>query len=144
MAKVIPFVVFVAALVAQCPSSGHRSAESVNSQPKDKIEKKECDFSHITPLGPRANYGSQLLSMPQPVYPEDLKQRGIKGRVSALLLVNVHTGMVEQACIKDGDSALADSAREAALKVKFAPYNSYVQKKYFYTQEIVTYNFEPK
>ena len=145
MAKLIPFLLLAAVLVPQCHSNSRRSDESTNSRPivKDTIKKGECDFSKFAPMEAHANYGSQVLSMPQPVYPPDARDRGIKGRVSVLVLVNVRSGLVEQACIRDGDAALVSAARDAALKVKFAPYSSYVQKKYSHAQEIVNYNFEP-
>ncbi len=146
MSKLIPFLLLALVLVPQCRSSSRRSDQSTNSQPivKGKSEKNECDFSKFAPMEARANYGSPVRSMPQPVYPPEARERGIKGRVSVLMLVNVRSGLVEQACILDGDAALATAAKDAAMKVKFAPYSSYIQKKYSYAQEIVNYNFEPK
>ena len=89
----------------------------------------------------RAIYGSPLLSMPQPEYPPAAKGRGIQGKVVVLLLVNVRSGLVEQACVVEGDEAFTSSAKDAGLRVKFKPYSSYIQNNYSYAEEIVTYNF---
>jgi hypothetical protein len=88
-----------------------------------------------------ANYGSPLISMPQPEYPLASKGRGIQGKVVLLLLVNVRSGLVEQACVIEGNEALASVTKDAGLRVKFKPYSSYIQGKYSYAQEIVTYDF---
>ena len=58
-----------------------------------------------------------------------------------LLLVNVRSGLVEQACVVEGDEAFTSSAKDAGLRVKFKPYSNYIQKNHSYAEEIVTYNF---
>jgi len=146
MSKVALFVVLAVAFMPQCHSRNARNENVVNSDPtaKSTSEKSQCDFSRFNPMAARANYSSRLVSMPTPVYPEDARGKQIGGRVSVLLLVNVQSGLVEDACVREGDRALAASARDAALKVKFAPYSSYIQKKYSYALEVVSYRFEPQ
>jgi TonB family protein len=105
--------------------------------------KKECDFSKWTSLRARANYGSPMLSFPRPQYPPEAKERGAHGTVAVLLLVNVRSGLVEQACVSEGHEALHAAAKEAALRVKFSPYSRYVQENYSYAEERVVYGFLP-
>ena len=82
-----------------------------------------------------------MISFPQPEYPADAKARGIHGRVAVRLLVNVRTGLVERACVIEGDEALAQAAKDAGMRVKFSPYSDYIQKKFTFAEEVVTYGF---
>src|SRR5207248_8522355 len=98
MTKVLLVLTVSNLLFIQCGSrqAPPRSDTSRNDRPT--VDKK-CDFSELKPLKARANYGSPLVSMPQPTYPLEAKERGIKGRVGVLVLVNVHNGNVENACV---------------------------------------------
>lgn len=57
------------------------------------------------------------------------------------VLINVRTGLVEQACAVDGDESLKRAAEVAALKVQLSPYNGYIKQKYTYATGAVIYNF---
>jgi hypothetical protein len=106
--------------------------------------KAKCDFSKWTSLRARANYGSPMLSFPKPQYPAEAKERGAHGTVAVLLLVNVRTGLVEQACVIEGDEMLHAAAKDAALHVKFSPYSRYIQGNFLYAEERVVYGFRPE
>ena len=88
-----------------------------------------------------ATYHSPMISFPQPEYPPEARKGGIHGSVLVRLLVNVRTGLVERACVIEGDEALAQAAKDAGMRVKFSPYSDYIQKKYTFAEEVVTYGF---
>jgi hypothetical protein len=144
MLKPILILLLPALLAVQCgarhpkpPGRVDQDPQRVNRNP----EKNKCDFSKFKPMKARASYGSPIVSMPQPEYPAASKGSGIQGKVTVLLLVNVRSGLVEQACVVEGDEPFTSSAKDAGLSVKFKPYSSYIQKTYSYAEEIVTYNF---
>ena len=84
-----------------------------------------------------------MVSMPKPTYPSEAKERGIKGQVSVLMLVNVQSGHVEKTCVMTGDEMLRAAAKDAAMKVQFQPYSKYIQDHYSYAEELITYTFGP-
>lgn len=87
------------------------------------------------------NHGSPMISFPKPEYPPEARERGIHGSVAVRLLVNVRTGLVERACIIEGDKTLAPAAKDAAMRVKFSPYSQDIQARYEFAEELVTYGF---
>ena len=144
MLKLLLIHALPAVLVIQYGTSNRRATQvpqQGSGTVQQSAEKKTCDFSRFKPMKARANHGSSLVSMPQPAYPPDLKANGVQGRVAALLLVNVSSGLVEQACVMEGDERLAEPAKEAGLRVKFDPYCKYIKDRFTYAEEIVIYNF---
>jgi outer membrane biosynthesis protein TonB len=133
-------------LMAQC--GGHNPS----TQPSPQAEKatvaapeKRCDFSDYKPLQLQAaTLGSPVLRMPRPEYPSEARERKVAGPVTVRVLINVHTGHVEQACAVEGDESLKRAAEMAALKVQLSPYNNYIQQRYTYAAGFVIYNFEPQ
>lgn len=89
----------------------------------------------------QTNHGSPVISTPRPQYPPEAKERAVEGKVAVRLLVNVRTGLVEQACLIEGNEVFAPAAIEAGLRIKFDPYSYYIQQKFSYAEEIVTYQF---
>ena len=87
----------------------------------------------------RASHDSSMINAPKPEYPS--QANGIEGTLAVRLLVNVRNGLVEQACIIEGHQALAETAKEAGLRVKFSHYSKYIQEKFTYAEEIVSYRF---
>lgn len=79
--------------------------------------------------------------MPKPEYPREAKDRKIEGSITVKVLINVRSGLVEQACAINGDQALGRAAEGTALKVKLSPYNDYVRERYSYAEGVVTYSF---
>jgi len=144
MLKLLLIHALPAVLVIQCGTNNRRASQAPPQRSEDiqqSTEKKACDFSKFKPMKAQANHGSPVISMPQPAYPPELKANGVQGKVEVLLLVNVRSGLVEQVCLMDGDERLAESAKEAGLRVKFAPYSKYIQDKYTHAEEIAIYNF---
>ena len=144
--SLVILVLPASALLIQCGANRKPLAEEVagHVQPASQnsnSEKRRCDFSSIKLMKARANHGAPLLSLPKPVYPTEAKRRKIEGTVVVLLLVNVRSGLVEQTCIVEGDEFLAESAKEAASRAKFQPYSSYIQERYSYAEEIVSYGY---
>jgi hypothetical protein len=89
----------------------------------------------------KGTLGSPAVSMPQPQYPPEAKERKVAGPVMVKVLINVHTGLVERACGVEGDDALRKTAEAAALKIKTSPYNEYIKNNYQYVEAVVVYNF---
>jgi TonB family protein len=146
MFKSLLILVLPVAFLTQCGANRKPSAEEVaeHSQPvspHSNTENRRCDFSERKAMKARANHGAPMLSMPKPAYPPQAKGRGIEGTVVVLLLVNVRSGLVEETCVMEGDDSLASSAREAAARAKFHPYSSYIQERYSYAEEILSYKF---
>jgi len=85
------FLPLATVLVPQCGPYHRQADQSINAnvQPKDLTD--DCGFSKLGPMKPRATYSSPVISMPQAIYPDDAKARGIKGAVTVLLLVNVRS-----------------------------------------------------
>jgi hypothetical protein len=111
-------------------------------QASTDTQETQCDFSDYKPLRLRATtLGSPVLSMPQPEYPAEARERKLAGRITVKILINVHTGLVERACAIDGDADLKRPAETAALKVKLSPYNDYITQRYRYAEGVVIYNF---
>ena len=131
-------------LATQC---GVRTRSTQQSPPQAKpastnTQNKQCDFSDYKPLRLAAStLGSPVLSMPQPEYPVEAKERKLAGRITVEILINVQTGLVEQACAPDGDEDLKRPAEAAALKVKLSPYNDYIRQRHRYAEGVVIYNF---
>ena len=143
MSNMIAFLL-LAVFIPQCGPNRRPTDQPINANVQSKEPTADCGFSKLGAMKPRATYSSPVISMPRPIYPDDAKARGVKGAVTVLLLVDVRSGQVEKACVISGNEALAAAAREAGLKVKFAPYGDDIQKKYSHAQEIVTYNFQPE
>jgi outer membrane biosynthesis protein TonB len=146
MLKALLVLILPAAFGLQCgarqsPPAHQPSANSQQVNATPKTEQPKCDFSEYKPLKVRANRHSQMLSMPAPEYPLEAKRSGAGGSVAVLLLVNVRSGLVERACVLSGDESLKQAAMSAALRVKFAPYSSYIQERHGHAEELVTYNF---
>lgn len=145
MLKPIFLFLLPVAFIVQCGARHPKPSARVEQDPQrvsQNPENNKCDFSKFKPMKARANYSSPIVSMPQPEYPPASKGRGIQGKVVVLLLVNVRSGLVEQACIMEGDEAFRSAAKDVGLRVKFKPYSSYIQGKHSYAEEIVTYNFK--
>ena len=144
MLKVIVSLLLATLFIDQCGPNRRPTDQAMNANVQPRDQTADCGFSKLGAMKPRATYSSPVVSMPRPIYPDDAKARGIKGAVTVILLVDVRSGQVENACVTGGNEALAVAAKEAGLKVKFAPYAEYIQKKYSHAQEIVTYNFQPE
>jgi outer membrane biosynthesis protein TonB len=131
-------------VVAQCgvhTRSTEQSPPQANQASTD-TQKKQCDFSDYKPLRLRAStLGSPVLSMPQPEYPAEARERKLTGRITVNVLINVNTGVVEQACAADGNEILKRLAEAAALKIRLSPYNDYIRQRYRYAEGVVIYNF---
>ena len=85
-----------------------------------------------------------VVSLPQPQYPQEARDRKLYGIVTIRVLVNLHTGLIERACMRDGDETLGRSAVQAALKAKFAPdwgHSKYLAERYSYVETLIKYNF---
>jgi outer membrane biosynthesis protein TonB len=132
-------------LAIQCGSVRQRQQNSTSKIPETTptVHPNDCDFSRFKPLKARANYGSPVISMPQPVYPPEARANNVRGKVTVLLLVNVANGLVEEACVVNGNESLASAARDAALRVTFEPYSKYIQSRYTHAEEIVNFDFNP-
>ncbi|HJP93503.1 MAG TPA: energy transducer TonB [Pyrinomonadaceae bacterium] len=134
--------VLLALIMVQCDRNQHRpDATASTPSPGPSAENGECDFSKFSPMKARANHGSPLISLPRPQYPPEAKERGVEGQVAVRLLVNVRTGLVEKACVIEGEKVFAAAAMEAGMRVKFDPYSDYIQQKFAYAEEIVKYQF---
>jgi hypothetical protein len=137
---------FAVLLVAQCGRATRSSQPSLwkTKEPGTETENKQCDFSSYNPLPPEAQgFGSPVLSMPQPEYSAEARERKLSGRIQVNVLINVNTGLVERACALDGDETLKRLAEAAALKIRLSPYNDYIKHNYRYAQGVVVYNFAP-
>ena len=128
-------------LLIQCGRGGHQTSSTTKNPQQTSMQSQmeKCGFSNFKPMKAQVNYGSPVLSMPQPAYA--VTAHGRQGKVVVLLLVNVRSGTVEQTCVLEGDEALASAAKSAGLQVRFEPYSGYIQNKYTYAEEIVKYNF---
>jgi hypothetical protein len=133
-------VVFLPALLMKCGSIQPQS-NPVTANNQAVEAKSSCDFSNFKPMKARANYGAPLVSVPKPDYPPEARSQGIHGTVVMLLLVNTRTGGVEQACSLDGNELLVPAAKEAALTVKFDPYSRWIQERFAYAEERISYHF---
>ena len=97
---------------------------------------------HTKPL--KGGVQSPAISLPQAVYPEEAKAQKLHGQVIVKVLVNLHTGVVEKACVASGDEVLGRAATEAALKSRYAPdwgNNKYLAERYNYIETQISYNF---
>jgi outer membrane biosynthesis protein TonB len=141
MTKALLILIGLNLLMIQCGS--HSRPDSSKAKNDRSAGETKCDFSEFKPLKAKANYGSPMVSMPKPAYPPEAKERGVKGPVSVVMLVNVHSGQVEKTCVKSGDEMLRAAATDAAMKVQFQPYSKYIQDHYSYAEEIITYTFSP-
>ena len=116
-------------LLAQC-GRATRSSQPSNSetkQPSTETQDKQCDFPSYKPLRlGAADLGTPVLSLPQPEYSAEARERKLAGQITVKILINVDTGLVEQACALDGDEMLKRSAEAAALKIRLSPYNDYI------------------
>ena len=130
-------------LVAQCGVHTRSSQPSPQAkQPSAEAQEKRCDFSDYKPLRlGAAGLGSLVLSLPQPEYSAEARERKLAGRITVKVLINVHTGFVEQACASDGDEILKRLAEAAALKIRLSPYNNYIKQMYSYAEGTMIYNF---
>jgi outer membrane biosynthesis protein TonB len=130
-------------LVAQCGVHTRSTQQSAQlEKPSAEAQKKRCDFSDYKPLQLRAaTLGSPILSMPRPEYPPEARERKVAGPVTVRVLINVRTGLVEQACAVDGDESLKRAAEVAALKARLSPYNDYIKQRYTYAEGTMIYNF---
>jgi len=129
--------VLVLVVVAQCGQET-QPARSLKPQPTAA----SCDFSSYKPLKAGAN--SPAISMPRPDYPPEAKAQKLHGQVTVKMLINFHTGIVEQACVVSGDETLGKAATEAALKSRFSPdwgHNKYLAQRYDYAETYIVYNF---
>jgi outer membrane biosynthesis protein TonB len=147
MLKIVLILTLAPAFMIQCGSKRPQSGDGVarNDQQlseKTNTENKRCDFSDVKPMRAGANSGAPRLSLPKPAYPPEAKERGIQGKVVVLLLVNTGSGLVERACVSEGNDLLIGAAKEAALRIKFSPYSSYIQERFSYAEEVVSYQFE--
>jgi len=134
--------ILLALFLIQCDRQRSETIVSKDApSPSPSSTKGECDFSKFSPMKAQTNHGSPVISMPRPQYPPEAKERGVEGKVAVRLLVNVRTGLVEQACLIEGDEVFAPAAIEAGLRVKFDPYSNYIQQKFSYAEEIVSYQF---
>ncbi|SRR6266404_2434125 len=100
MFKILLALLLPGALLIQCGRGGNQTTSSTtkNTQPTSMHSQMEkCGFSNFKPMKAQVNYGSPVLSMPQPAYP--VTAHGRQGKVVVLLLVNVRSGTVEQACV---------------------------------------------
>ncbi|HYX72078.1 MAG TPA: energy transducer TonB [Nitrososphaera sp.] len=136
-------------LAAQCsrpPSqvSNHSVDQPQQASPSPTdAQKKECDFSLFKPFK-IGLMQAPAISMPKPTYPPEAKEQKIEGKVIVKILINVHSGEVEQACVVEGSEILAKAARDAALQIKFSPdwgNNKYLSERYKYLEANMTYNF---
>jgi TonB family protein len=106
-------------------------------------QQKKCDFSSLKPFKVGLMQ-APAISMPKPAYPPEAKAQKIEGKVIVKILINVHSGEVEQTCVVEGSEILAKAAREAALQTKFSPdwgNNKYLSERYKYLEADMTYNF---
>jgi hypothetical protein len=133
-------VVFAAQCNPLRTESSKQNPQQANLPTADS-ETKRCDFSIYNPLVLKGTLGSPAVSMPQPQYPPEAKDRKLAGPVTVKVLINVRTGLVERACAIDGDEPLSKAAETAALKVRLSPYNDYIKERYQYAEGVVTYNF---
>ena len=83
------------------------------------------------------------INKPKPAYPPEAKERGLAGEVKIKVLINTR-GEVEQACVAEGDSVLAEAAKRAAFGSKFGPYwgNQLIKEGYSHGEGILTYRFK--
>ena len=120
------------------PAQGANANEAKSPSPQVN-----CDFSSYKPLVRPISAGPKI-SMPQPSYPSEAKEKGVGGMVRVKILINAESGHVEQACVVEGDELLANAAKEAALRARFSPYlggNKYVKENYRFIESFITYNF---
>jgi len=127
-------------MLGQCSKQPDHS--SPTNQPSPAVSEK-CDFSSYKPFK-----GGMLqapgVSLPQPQYPQEAKDRKLQGTVSVRVLVNLRSGLVERACVAEGDEVLGQAAVQAALKAKFAPdwgHSKYLAERYSYVETLIKYNF---
>src|SRR5687767_4466624 len=99
----------IALLVPQC-GRATRSSQPSNSEtkpPSTETQDKQCDFPSYKPLRlGAAGLGTPVLSLPQPEYSAEARERKLAGQITVKILINVNTGVVEQACASDGDEIL--------------------------------------
>jgi TonB family protein len=136
-------------LVAQCSRPPSQVAnhsvgqpQPASSSPTD-FHQKECEFSSFKPFKVGLMQ-APAISMPKPAYPPEAKAQKIEGKVLVKILINVHSGEVEQACVVEGSEILGKAAREAAFQTKFSPNwgnNKYLSERYKYLEADMTYNF---
>lgn len=141
--KALITLTFVVLLVVQCGRATRSNKPSVSEaeQPRSETQNNQCGFSSYKPLRLGADLGSPALSMPQPEYSAEARERKLAGRITVNVLINVNTGVVEQACAADGDAILKRLAEAAALRIRLSPYNDYIKRRYRYAQGFVVYNF---
>jgi TonB family protein len=111
--------------LARCDARTDQPTEPVKAaQQTGRAAKKEsndkCDFSAYAPK--RILYFAQgaVTKRVKPTYPPEAAQRGIQGRVVVKALVN-ESGVIERACVVEGDDALRQAAETAVLQWKFKP-----------------------
>ena len=141
VAKTFLIVALSPALLMMCGPRQPQSSQQVAANNEAAIRKPQCDFSEFKPMKARANYGAPLVSAPKPGYPPEARSQGIHGTVVMLLLVNTRTGGVEQACSLEGNELLVPAAKEAALRVRFDPYSNWIQERFAYAEERISYQF---
>jgi outer membrane biosynthesis protein TonB len=139
-------LILLAMWTLQCNRHPSQTGDNTSNQPQQinqssSKSKKECDFAAYKPLRFTSTLGSPAISMPKPDYPPEAKGQKIEGIVRVKLLINVRSGLVEQACVIEGDEILGQAAKTAALKVKVSPYNNYIKERYNYAEGVVSYNF---
>jgi hypothetical protein len=142
--KISLALIFFIFFAVQC---GERTPSTKQSnpryqQPSPETQNKRCDFSSYKPLRLGAqSLETPVLSFPKPEYSAQARERKLAGRIAVIVLINTHTGSVEQACASDGGEILKQLAEAAALKIKLAPYKDYIKRRYQYAQGVVVYNF---
>lgn len=143
-------LVFCLTIIGQaqtkCPNEENKEeknkvAVTEKTETPDKSKSnKECDFSSFDPL---KQMSGGITELPKPDYPKEAEAEKITGLVSLRVLVD-RLGQIAKVCKLKGDDILAESAIEAARKIKVDP--AYVEqrlegKKQNYLEFIVTYNF---
>jgi len=128
-------------LTAQCGKHVRQSQPAANQTSQSVTQ--TCDFSSYKPLK-AGMYQAPAIALPQPEYPSAAKAKKLQGTVTVKILVNLHSGIVQRACVVSGDETLGKAATEAALKARFSPdwgNNKYLAKRYDYVEGDMKYNF---
>ena len=88
-----------------------------------------------------------VINLPKPEYPKEAKAKGVAGMVAVKVLIRARSGVVERACVVEGNDILGNAAKNAALQAKFSPNwgnNKYLAERYEYFEATITYNFLPE
>ena len=87
-------------------------------------------------------YATRLVT---PKYPAAAKQQRVEDQVTVKLLINVQTGIVEQACLAKGDTIFEQTSKDAALRSTFSFAGiKALPKQYHYAEGTMIYNFVPE